>query len=288
MLRGACLCGGVRYEIEGPVGPALYCHCSMCRKAHGSAFRARLAVAKSSLRFTQGEDLLTRYISSGNTVRTFCRRCGSAMVNFWTVEPDNYGLAMGTLDDDPGVRPACHVYVGSKAPWYEIADGLPQFEEDLSPLAGDSLAAIRNWRPVDDSLATSGQPTVAQLGTIAAAGFTAVINLGLHDDSRYALPDEAGTVRGLGMAYEHIPVQFGAPTEGDLLAFFEAMDAHRGGRCWVHCAANMRVSVFLGLYRVLRQGWPREKAFEVMNSLWEPNEVWAAFIERMLAAPPRG
>jgi uncharacterized protein (TIGR01244 family) len=210
------------------------------------------------------------------------------MVNFWTVEPDNYGLAMGTLDDDPGVRPQWHLYAGSKAPWYEITDSLPQLAEDFAPIDDDSLAAIHNYRPVDGSLATSGQPTVAQLGTIAAAGFDTVINLALHDDARYSLPDEAGTVRGLGMAYEHIPVQFAAPTESDLLAFFAAMDARRGGKVWVHCAANMRVSVFLGLYRVLRQGWPREKAFDVMNSLWEPNEVWKAFIERMLANPPRG
>ena len=55
------------------------------------------------------------------------------------------------------------------------------------------------------------------------------------------------------------------------------------------CAANMRVSVFLGLYRVHRLGWTRDKAFDVMNSLWEPNEVWADFIERTLVAliPPR-
>ena len=130
MLRGGCLCGGIRYEITGPIGSALYCHCSMCRKAQGSAFRARLAVPKGSLRFVQGEELLTQYRSSGNTVRTFCRVCGSPMVNFWAVEPDNYGLALGTLDNDPGVRPARHEFVGSKAPWYEITDGLPEFEAE--------------------------------------------------------------------------------------------------------------------------------------------------------------
>jgi len=58
MLRGGCLCGGIRYEIFGPVGQALYCHCSMCRKSHGTAFRARLSVPRSSFRLVQGEDLL--------------------------------------------------------------------------------------------------------------------------------------------------------------------------------------------------------------------------------------
>lgn len=127
MLRGRCLCGGIRYEITGPAGTALYCHCSMCRKWHGTAFRARLAVPKSSFRFVCGEELLTRYRSSPDTVKTFCRICGSPMVNSWDPEPDNYGLAMGSLDDDPGVRPTCHIFVGSKAPWYEITDDLPQY-----------------------------------------------------------------------------------------------------------------------------------------------------------------
>jgi hypothetical protein len=136
VLHGSCLCGGIRYEIDGPVGPALYCHCAMCRKAHGSAFRARLAVPRSALRFVAGEALLARYRSSPDTVRSFCSRCGSPVVNLWDGDPERYGLALGTLDGDPGVRPSCHVFVGSKAPWFEIADGLPQFEAFASPAPG--------------------------------------------------------------------------------------------------------------------------------------------------------
>lgn len=128
MIRGGCLCGGVRYEIDGPVGQALYCHCAMCRKAHGTAFRARLSVPKSSFRFVQGEELLTSFRSSSDTVRRFCRVCGSSIVNAWDPEPHAWGLAMGSLDDDPGVRPACHEFVAFKAPWYEIADDLPRFD----------------------------------------------------------------------------------------------------------------------------------------------------------------
>ncbi|MET0334270.1 MAG: protein tyrosine phosphatase family protein [Rhizobacter sp.] len=151
-----------------------------------------------------------------------------------------------------------------------------------------SLTAIYAHRPVDDRLGTSGQPTVAQLGAIAEAGYTTVINLGLHDDKRYALPDEAGTVAALGMRYVHIPVQFGAPTRSDLKAFFDAMDAARSERVWVHCAANMRVSAFLGLYWALRDGQEHERAFALMHELWkrQPNEVWPAFIADALAWPP--
>jgi uncharacterized protein (TIGR01244 family) len=147
-----------------------------------------------------------------------------------------------------------------------------------------ALSAIHNYRAVDDTLGTSGQPTEAQLAAVAQAGFTTVINLALHDDPRYSLPDEAGTVRSLGLDYVHIPVQFAAPTQGDLLAFFDAMDVHQGEKVWVHCAANMRVSVFLGLYRMIRQGWRRERAFELMDGLWKPNEVWTSFIEQALRA----
>jgi hypothetical protein len=128
VLRGGCLCGEIRYEIEGPVGRALYCHCTMCRKAHGSAFRARLAVPRNGFRFVRGEELLARYRSSPNTVRSFCSRCGSPLVNVWDGDPGSFGLALGTLDDDPGVRPERHLHVASKAPWLEITDGLPQHD----------------------------------------------------------------------------------------------------------------------------------------------------------------
>jgi uncharacterized protein (TIGR01244 family) len=149
--------------------------------------------------------------------------------------------------------------------------------------SGEAPAGVYNYRAVDDAIGTSGQPTEAQLAGIAKAGYRTVINLALHDDPRYSLPDEAQAVQSLGMAYVHIPVQFAAPTQDDLLAFLDAMDAHAGGKVWIHCAANMRVSAFLGLYRVLRQGWPEDKAFELMRGLWEPNEVWSAFIAKMLA-----
>jgi len=139
----------------------------------------------------------------------------------------------------------------------------------------------RNFRQVSSRLFTSGQPTESQLASARAAGVEVVINLALHDDPRYSLQDEPGTVESLGMAYVHIPVQFGAPTEADLLAFFAAMDAHRGQLLLVHCGANYRVSAFLGLYNMLKLGQPRDEAFALMDSVWRPNPVWAQFIEDM-------
>jgi protein tyrosine phosphatase (PTP) superfamily phosphohydrolase (DUF442 family) len=146
-----------------------------------------------------------------------------------------------------------------------------------------ALSTIHHYRAVSDALATSGQPTAEQLASVAAAGYEVIINLALHDDPRYSLPDEPGTVRSLGMAYLHIPVQFATPTESDLMAFFAAMDANDGRRVWIHCAANYRVSAFLGLYRVIRLGWQRDPAFDLMRGLWQPNEVWSSFIDAMLA-----
>jgi protein tyrosine phosphatase (PTP) superfamily phosphohydrolase (DUF442 family) len=117
----------------------------------------------------------------------------------------------------------------------------------------DSLHAIKNFRQASAEVATSGQPRREDFADMASAGYVAVINLALHDDPRYSLPDEAGDVRAAKMDYIHIPVQFAQPTEADLTAYMDAMDAYRGRKVWVHCAANMRVTAFLGLYRVLRQ-----------------------------------
>lgn len=146
-----------------------------------------------------------------------------------------------------------------------------------------ALSSIHKYRAISDTLGTSGQPTVAQLGSIAAAGYKAIINLALHDDPRYSLPDEPGVVRSLGLSYVHIPVLFTAPSEADLLAFFAAMEAHQGEMLWVHCAANIRVSAFLGLYRAIKQQWQVEPAFDLMRGLWQPDSVWTSFIETMLA-----
>lgn len=150
----------------------------------------------------------------------------------------------------------------------------------------DALAAIYRYRAIDDRLSTSGQPSVAQLDAIAQAGYTTIINLALHDDPRYALPDEAGTVRALGLTYVHIPVQFKNPTPADLAAFMAAMEAHRDAKLWIHCAANIRVSAFLGLYRVLRLGWARAPAFALMREIWTPDAVWSSYIDSCLAEQP--
>ena len=130
-IKGSCLCGGVKYEIDGTVGIVVNCHCSMCRKATGAAFRTRAAVLTRAFRWLAGEELVSRYDSSPRETRTFCRVCGATLPTFFRDHPEQLGLPLGTLDDDPHVAPAAHVWVSSKAPWWSIADSLPQYGEGL-------------------------------------------------------------------------------------------------------------------------------------------------------------
>jgi hypothetical protein len=122
-IRGSCLCGDVRYEIDGEMQRMGHCHCSMCRKAHGAAFGTYGAVDKGDFRFVAGEEVVATYASSPDVSRTFCSRCG-ATLQFIPSEAGHLGVAVGTLDDDPGVRPSYHIWTDSKAPWYEIDDDL--------------------------------------------------------------------------------------------------------------------------------------------------------------------
>jgi protein tyrosine phosphatase (PTP) superfamily phosphohydrolase (DUF442 family) len=145
-----------------------------------------------------------------------------------------------------------------------------------------TLAEIRNFVEIDERLGTAGQPTEEQLREVAAAGYAAVVNLGLLDP-KYCLPDEAGLVASLGMEYRHIPVKFDAPTVDDFRAFAAAMDTLHTKKTFVHCAANYRVSAFVALWGELRLGWTRARADEHARRLWQPNETWLAFLERCRA-----
>lgn len=145
------------------------------------------------------------------------------------------------------------------------------------------IKKIYNFLEIDSFLTTSGQPNEEQLSALAEKGFEVIINLALHNDPRYSLQDEKGLVESLGMKYIHIPVQFDAPTENDLESFFNAMESVKNNKIHIHCAANMRVTAFLGLYYLIKQKKSKEVAFEPMNSVWEPDEVWSSFISSMLA-----
>lgn len=124
---GQCLCGSIKYEVD-KIEPRMgHCHCSMCRKFHGAAF-ATLGEAKTdNFRWVEGEDLLASYKANNGTIRQFCKECGSSM----TFAPSNdigdlIEFSLGTLDSEIDRYPDAHIFVGSKATWYEISDDLPK------------------------------------------------------------------------------------------------------------------------------------------------------------------
>ncbi len=129
MLTGKCLCGGVRYEIGEELGPVICCHCSMCRRASGSAFATNASVRSTAYRVVAGKELINEYESSPGSRRGFCSRCGTPLYNRFGYAPALHRVRLGTLDSDPGRRPIAHIWTGSKAPWFEISDDLQQFEE---------------------------------------------------------------------------------------------------------------------------------------------------------------
>jgi hypothetical protein len=133
-LTGSCLCGGVRYEISGRIGPVLYCHCRMCRKAQGAAFTANAAVRLRHFRVVAGEALLSSYESSPQKWRRFCRVCGSPIYSHRASDPDVVRIRLGLLDRDPGRRPAAHLMVEHKAPWHRIDGDLPFLDASGEPL----------------------------------------------------------------------------------------------------------------------------------------------------------
>jgi len=126
-ITGNCLCGAVSYEISGSLKAAGHFHCSMCRKSHGAAFATWAHVNPGQFRWTSGVEFVARYESSPGKERCFCKKCGSPLGLSDSGKITE--VVLGTVDGDPGVRPGEHIFVGSKASWYEIVDALPQYEE---------------------------------------------------------------------------------------------------------------------------------------------------------------
>ena len=151
-VTGSCLCGGVRYELSGPFLQLAHCHCSLCRKHHGAPFVSWLVGPLDSYRLLAGGDRVGRYDSSPGLHREFCTLCGSVL----PTAMQEHGVVVspaGNLDGDFGSVPAHHMFVASKAPWYEITDDLPQYAE-YGPDAG--LPAVERPVPEPPSAGCTG------------------------------------------------------------------------------------------------------------------------------------
>jgi hypothetical protein len=131
LLRGQCLCGGARYEVAEAFRYAAICHCSNCRRTTGSAYKPFAGIEREKLQLVAGGDALL-IVGEADNHDAHCRRCGSLL---YSVVRDGafVHVAMGTLVDDPSIRPTHHIFVGSKAAWEVIADGLPQYAEHKPP-----------------------------------------------------------------------------------------------------------------------------------------------------------
>lgn len=126
MTIGSCLCSAVRYEIAPPYQWMTHCHCSMCRKHHGSLYGTTVGVEKKNFRWLQGDDAIVHYRSSPTFERPFCRHCGSIVPETST---DRAICPAGNLADDLEAKPMAHIFVKSKSPMCEITDALRQFDE---------------------------------------------------------------------------------------------------------------------------------------------------------------
>jgi protein tyrosine phosphatase (PTP) superfamily phosphohydrolase (DUF442 family) len=147
----------------------------------------------------------------------------------------------------------------------------------------NGLTEIRSFLQLDERLATSGMPRREDFTAICQAGFGVVINLAMPT-SYNAMADEGDLVTRAGMTYIHIPVNFESPQPGDFERFANIIDTLQEQSVYVHCAANMRVSAFIFLHRVLRRRASRENAERDLKRIWQPDGVWREFIDQHLIA----
>jgi len=126
-ITGECFCGEVRYEIEGKLHDARSCHCSRCRKAFSSQASAYALVNSEEFKWVAGKELLTSYVGQHGFGLQFCSKCGSTLCGIF--EGAVHGVTLGCINGDPKIEIGRHIYVGSKASWEVIPDGIMQYQE---------------------------------------------------------------------------------------------------------------------------------------------------------------
>ncbi len=127
MYQGSCLCGQVRFEIGCEIRNIVYCHCSQCRKAQGSAFAVNGIVDAAHFKLTAGQELLSEYETTPGQHKYFCRICGSPILSRTKARTDQVRIRLGTLDSNITERPQAHIFATSKAQWEDICGDLPQY-----------------------------------------------------------------------------------------------------------------------------------------------------------------
>ncbi len=128
MYTGNCLCGGVWFRIESELEPISVCHCSQCRKAQGTPFATNSPISAAGFHLESGAELLTVFEATPGKQRVFCSRCGSPIYSKRDSLPGVMRVRVGLINEAVSVRPEAHYHVASKANWWSIEDGLPQFD----------------------------------------------------------------------------------------------------------------------------------------------------------------
>ena len=126
-IRGSCFCGAVSYKVEGKLRDARSCHCSMCRKAFSSQASVYAQIEGEEFSWVSGQNMLTSYSSDKDVGLMFCSKCGSTLCG--TYQGKVHGVTLGCVDGDPEVEIGMHIFVGSKASWETIPEGIPQYDE---------------------------------------------------------------------------------------------------------------------------------------------------------------
>ncbi len=130
-LSGHCLCGAISYSIadESALGKIYNCHCSKCRCWGGDAFRTSTTVKAEAFKWIKGEDKLNEYHYNKDVIKTFCSLCGTNLISLYPNNREVFGISLGGLEGSLTAKPIAHIFVGSKASWYDIEDHLPQYQE---------------------------------------------------------------------------------------------------------------------------------------------------------------
>ena len=149
--------------------------------------------------------------------------------------------------------------------------------EEVAP----NLAEITSFRQYSATFASAGQPTREQFQALADNGFERVVYIAFTNNQN-ALPDADLVVKGLGMEYMQVPVDFNDPRPSEYYAFADSMARNEGRKTLLHCHVNARATAFSFLYRVLNEDIPIADAKADMNTVWQPNETWRDFIFEVL------
>lgn len=128
MYSCSCLCGKARFEITSKIQNIVFCHCSQCRKAQGSAFATNGNVDTAEFKFISGENELTGYVPSPGQTKYFCKHCGSPIISKNESNPNMVRIRLGVIESDISERPIAHIFVTSKANWEDIEGDLPKYE----------------------------------------------------------------------------------------------------------------------------------------------------------------